>query len=164
MFFNEFVKITSKVWRPGEGARGKIEKHLEHPCFKLSNFLIFSQRRQGVQVFHKLICSKNASGPCQDTLSWPGLALTVSPGIDQSEASWGESQPIGGLVESGSGSGRERVLVTWLQSQSDVGRDRAETAPSEISRQEWNMRITRIVTNTTYAVTMSSGLRQCCGS
>ena len=75
MFSNEFVKITSKVWRPGEGARGKIEMHLEHPWFKLSNFLIFSQRRQCVQVSHKSSCFKKRpwTVPGHSQLAWPGL-------------------------------------------------------------------------------------------
>ena len=73
--------------------------------------------------------------------AWP-WQWAQSPGIDQSEASRGEGRPIAGLAEPGSGSGQRRQReseVTWRQSRSDVGRDRA--APSEISRQEWNMRI-----------------------
>ena len=139
MFSNEFVKITTKVRRPGEGTRGRIEMHLE---LSRSNCPTFSDSHNNGKVFKFLTNQfvKNTPLARARTLS-AGLALTVSPGIDQSEASWGERRPIGALVEPGSGSGRERVLVTWLQSQSDVGRDRAATAPSEISRQEWNMRI-----------------------
>ena len=85
MFSNEFVKITTKVRRPGEGTRGRIEVHVDHPR---SNFPTFSYSHNDGKVFKFLTNQfvKNTPLARARTLS-AGLALTVSPGITQSEAS-----------------------------------------------------------------------------